>query len=146
MWRPSFTVLWERIRPLCQIGFGPVRNYLPRYFRTGTKPIWQSGLSRSTYPFPHVYNYVYICTHTHTLQKMSLPGTGPRQTRLAPTCNRAGWDFNCATAQHVGRVVGRKSYCGAWRTQRRARARRRLGPPCLSPSYLCIYIGVYVHV
>ena len=23
-----------------------------RYFRTGTKPIWQSGLSRSTYPFP----------------------------------------------------------------------------------------------
>ena len=29
-----------------------VRNYLARYFRTGTKPIWQSGLSRSTYPFP----------------------------------------------------------------------------------------------
>ena len=27
-------------------------NYLARYFRTGTKPIWQSGLSRSTYPFP----------------------------------------------------------------------------------------------
>ena len=29
-----------------------VRKYLARYFRTGTKPIWQSGLSRSTYPFP----------------------------------------------------------------------------------------------
>ena len=29
-----------------------VRKYLARYFRTGTKPIWQSGLSRSIYPFP----------------------------------------------------------------------------------------------
>jgi len=44
----------ERLRPLCQIGFGQVRKYLVRYFRTGTKPIWQSGLSRSTYPFPHL--------------------------------------------------------------------------------------------
>ena len=29
-----------------------VQNYLARYFQTGTKPIWQSGLSHSTYPFP----------------------------------------------------------------------------------------------
>ena len=28
-----------------------VRNYLARYFRDGPKPIWQSGLSCSTYPF-----------------------------------------------------------------------------------------------
>jgi len=28
-----------------------VRNHLAREFRTGPKPIWQSGLSRSTYPF-----------------------------------------------------------------------------------------------
>ena len=25
-----YGLLWERIRPLCQIGFGPVRNYLAR--------------------------------------------------------------------------------------------------------------------
>ena len=31
-----------------------VQNYLARYFRTGAKPIWQSGLSRSTYPFPQI--------------------------------------------------------------------------------------------
>jgi len=46
----------ERLKPLCQIGFGPVRKYLARYFRTGPKPIWQSGLSRSTYPFPQNLN------------------------------------------------------------------------------------------
>ena len=41
--------MWERIRPLCQIGFGPVRNYLAMYFRVQVQPIWRTGLSRSTY-------------------------------------------------------------------------------------------------
>ena len=48
--------LWERIRPVSYRSifmlWTKVRNYLARYLRTGTKPIWQSGLSRSTYPFP----------------------------------------------------------------------------------------------
>jgi len=34
------------------IGFSPVWNYLARWFQTGPKPIWQSGQSHSTYPFP----------------------------------------------------------------------------------------------
>ena len=39
-------VLWERIRPLCQIGLGPVRNYLGN-FGPGWSLFWQSVPIRS---------------------------------------------------------------------------------------------------
>ena len=35
------------------------------YFRTGTKPIWQSGVSRSTYPFPQDLKRVHSSNPSH---------------------------------------------------------------------------------
>jgi len=48
LWRPLITILWERFRSVSQIGSVRTGNYLAvGNFRTGPKPIWQSGLIRS---------------------------------------------------------------------------------------------------
>jgi len=54
------------------------------------------------------------------------PGACPRQTQLAPTRSRAGWESNCTAVQHVGRVVGWKSDYSAWSTQCWERAQHSL--------------------
>ena len=82
-------LLWEGIRPLCQIGFGPVQNYLARYFRTGPMPIWQSGLSRSTDPFPQ------------DLKR------SPVRTLLTASLNRGATPWEWTEARMGVRLLGR---------------------------------------
>ena len=92
-----------------------------------------SGCSEShSYVCGYVYVSTYAHIHTHTkicacscmsaaihctcnltgrntivgasLPIMSLPGAGPRQTWLAPTRSRAGWESNCTAVQVESRV------------------------------------------
>ena len=74
-------------------------RYLARSFRTGTKPIWQSGLSRSTYPFPQDLKRSPV----RTLLTASLNrGTTSVRTLLTTSLNRGATPWEWTEGPHGG--------------------------------------------